>query len=302
MTDMKSYDYTIAGIGLRIAGDTASPVDAGITGFRPFATRLLGSPQLTVDAASRLADDWWRDGDTAGVRLLDRFDFEDRDCDCVLARDDESRWFGMFPRDGGRPMIVRRRYGEHIVRCNAAEEGRQPDPSLYRFALWTAFGIEAVLHGSIPIHSSTIVWHDRAVLFLGESGTGKSTHTHLWRETIEGSFLLNDDSPIIRADGTVFGSPWSGKTPCYRNEHYPIAAIVRLSQAPHNRIRRLSKIEALGALLPSCPPSFAYDEELQDAICATLSQLIPAVPVYHLECLPDADAARLSCKTVFGEL
>ena len=81
----------------------------------------------------------------------------------------------------------------------------------------------------------------------------------------------------------------------------PIAAIVRLSQAPHNRIRRLRPIEAIGALLPSAPPAFSHDERLQDDVCALLSRVIESVPVYHLECLPDADAARLSCQTIFGE-
>lgn len=292
----------IAGIGLRIAGDAASPVAAGISGFRPFASLLSGTPQLIVNAECRLEAGWRRSVGTEGWQLLDRFDFEDCDCDCMLACDGESRWFGMFPRDGGVPMIARRRYGDSIVECNAAADGRRPDVALYRFILWMIFGMEAVVNGAIPIHSSTIVWRDRAVLFLGESGTGKSTHTRLWRETIDGAFLLNDDSPVIRADGTAFGSPWSGKTPCYRNEHYPIAAVVRLSQARRNRMRRLGIIEALGALLPSCPPAFAYDEVLQDAVCAALSQLISTVPVYSLECLPDTDAALLSCKTVFGEL
>ncbi len=292
----------IAGIGLSIAGDTASPAAAGIAGFRPFAAKLSGAPQLVVNAACRLEKEWRRRSTAAGWRLVNRFDFEDCNCDCMLARDGESRWLGMFPRNGGVPIIARRRYGDRTVECNAAAEGRCPDAALYRFALWMIFGMEAVINGAIPIHSSTIVWRDRAVLFLGESGTGKSTHTRLWRETIDGAFLLNDDSPVIRADGTVFGSPWSGKTPCYRNERYPIAAVVRLSQAPHNRICRLDSLEALGAMLPSCPPAFAYDEELQDAVCATLSQLISTVPVYSLECLPDADAALLSCKTILGEL
>ena len=76
---------------------------------------------------------------------------------------------------------------------------------------------------------------------------------------------------------------------------------MRLSQAPHNRIRRLRPIEAIGALLPSAPPAFSRDEQLQDNVCTLLSQVIESVPVYHLECLPDADAARLSCQTVFGE-
>ena len=144
----------------------------------------------------------------------------------------------------------------------------------------------------------------RPVLFLGESGTGKSTHTRLWREHIPGAQLLNDDSPIVRVvEGvpTVFGSPWSGKTPCYRNESYPIAAFVRLAQAPHNRIARLPVVRAIGALLPSCPPAFAYDAQLQDNICDTLSQLIARVPVYQLECLPDADAARLSFETTIAD-
>ena len=156
----------------------------------------------------------------------------------------------------------------------------------------------------IAIHSSVIVHSGRAVLFLGESGTGKSTHTRLWREHISGAQLLNDDSPIVRVvEGvpTVFGSPWSGKTPCYRNESYPIAAFVRLAQAPHNRIARLPVVRAIGALLPSCPPAFAYDAQLQDNICDTLSQLIARVPVYQLECLPDADAARLSFETTIAD-
>lgn len=85
-----------------------------------------------------------------------------------------------------------------------------------RFGLWIMFGI-AISPEAIAIHSSTIECEGRAVLFLGESGTGKSTHTRLWQEHIPGARLLNDDSPIIRmyqGQATAFGSPWSGKTPC----------------------------------------------------------------------------------------
>ena len=53
---------------------------------------------------------------------------------------------------------------------------------------------------TLAIHSSCIVYRDKAVLFLGESGTGKSTHTRLWRENIPEAVLLNDDSPMIRVE------------------------------------------------------------------------------------------------------
>ena len=178
------------------------------------------------------------------------------------------------------------------------------DISLLRFGLWIMFGIAIVPLGAIAIHSSVLVKNEGAVLCLGESGTGKSTHTRLWREHIEGTTLLNDDSPIIRmVDGipTAFGSPWSGKTPCYRNLNYPIRGFIRLSQAPYNKIHRLPILQAIGALLPSCPPAFAFDDKLQDAICNTLSDMIAAVPVYHLECLPNAAAAELSYNTIFAK-
>ena len=178
-------------------------------------------------------------------------------------------------------------------------------PRLVRFALWIAYGVVTLPFQTVAIHTSVIQYKGRTVLFLGESGTGKSTHTRLWRENIKEAVLLNDDSPILRiVDGKpwMFGSPWSGKTPCYKNESYPLAACVRLSQAPYNKIHRLNIPQGYAAIHPSCPPDFAYDDKLYDCISDTLSEVLGQVPMYHLECLPDSDAARLSCKTVFGEL
>lgn len=177
------------------------------------------------------------------------------------------------------------------------------DGQLLRFACWIGFGLITLPYQTVAVHTSAIVYRNTAVLFLGESGTGKSTHTRLWREHIPGASLLNDDSPLLRivhGKPYLYGSPWSGKTPCYKNECYPVAACVRLSQAPHNRITRLPALQAYAALHPSCPPAFAYDDCLYEQICQILDPLLTQVPAYHLECLADAAAARLSCKTIFG--
>lgn len=234
-----------------------------------------------------------------GYRELDTFDFPDAVAVCRFGRDAQGHRFSMH-LDSGEVVTFTRTFGAAEVVSNITPAH---NPSLLRFGLWMMFGLAVNPFGSVAVHSSVIRTAAGAVLFLGESGTGKSTHTRLWREHIPGATLLNDDSPILRIkDGipTVYGSPWSGKTPCYKAASSPVRGIVRLSQAPHNRIRRLPAIAALGALLPSCPPAFAFDAELQDHICATLSALIAEIPVYHLECLPDAAAAELSCKTVFA--
>ncbi len=284
-------EYTIAGLRLSLPGTLINRHFGHA--LQPFASACPGTPDLTLDAGTEVTP-------LPDYRELHSFEFTDADADCRFGADADGYLLEMTPRDGSAPARFRMAYGATTAQSDITPEH---NPALFRFGAWTLFNIAALPHGAVAFHSSVIRYRGKGVLFLGESGTGKSTHTRLWREHIPGAELLNDDSPIIRAterEAIVFGSPWSGKTPCYRNESCPITAVVRLSQAPHNHIRRLRPIEAIGALLPSAPPAFARDERLSDDTCGLLSRLIAQVPVYHLECLPDAAAAQLSCDTVFN--
>lgn len=161
-----------------------------------------------------------------------------------------------------------------------------------------------VTFGGFMLHSSAIVAEgEGAALFMGVSGAGKSTHTRLWRETFDDVELLNDDLPIIRlmADGSrrVFGSPWSGKTPCWRNASAPLRAFVRIEKAPENEYRSLADVEALISILPGVSVITAC-RRLYDAVSRTLIAILPQVAVGHLRCLPDHDAARLSRRMAYN--
>ncbi len=292
-------DFLIAGFRLRIDGSDwieafghfGRALKVFETEFDPAAPAIL---KLHTDMAER--------PDFAAYKTLDEFDFPEVNADCRFAANEDGHLFTMTVKDSHTLWFHKQRDSADVT-CNFMEcLDIQEIGSLMRFGLWIAFGLAITPLQAIAIHSSTIRCRDGAVLFLGESGTGKSTHTRLWREHIPGAELLNDDSPIIRFDKdsvTVYGSPWSGKAPCYKQEGWPVRGMVRLSQAPHNRIHRLPVIQAIGALIPSCPPAFAFDNRLQDCICETLSRIIAHTPVYHLECLPDAAAARLSFETVY---
>lgn len=184
-------------------------------------------------------------------------------------------------------------------------QGIAPPGHILDHLLIFALSVAGLGRGILLIHASTVVYRGRAVMFLGESGTGKSTHSRMWLENIAGTSLLNDDAPAVRIapDGSVtaYGTPWSGKTPCYRAESYPLAALVRIRRAPCNRITAQDTLRALGAVLPSCLPTLQQDDATLDPLCEALSQLLSRTPVYILDCLPDADAARVSCGAVFGE-
>ncbi len=291
-------DYLIAGCRIRTAGRDSDLVALGLKAFRPFEVAYDPAAPTAAIIEMNLSPHI----DAEHVRELTRFDLEGwGGAECIFGRTDKDYVLHIVGPDGGELLFVYNRESNR-AQCNVSRD--VPDMSAVRFGLWFMTALATVGHNVTPVHSSAIVCNGRAVLFLGESGTGKSTHTRLWRENIAGAVLLNDDSPFIGfVDGraTAFGAPWSGKTPCYKQEHYPIAAIVRLSQAPHNAIRPLRSVHAIGALPPSLTPAFGYDDELQDRMLATLSKIISQVPVYHLECLPDAAAARLSYDTVFGK-
>ena len=171
------------------------------------------------------------------------------------------------------------------------------DARMLDFLLMMAFGFAAPRSGALLMHASVIGLGGKAMLFLGASGTGKSTHAALWLTHVAGATLVNDDNPVVSltADGgaTVSGSPWSGKTPCYRQLTMPVTAFVRLEQAPHNNLCRLGGAHAYAALLPSCA-DMPWDSALHDATCRLVARLASEVIVARLRCLPDADAARLS--------
>lgn len=150
--------------------------------------------------------------------------------------------------------------------------------------------------GTLEVHASVVVNDGKGYLFMAKSGTGKSTHSLMWHRAIPGTRLLNDDNPIVRAlpDGqvVVYGSPWSGKTPCYRNEQYSVGAFVRIVRADHNRLVPLSVFETY-ALLYSSSSGFKAQKSLGDALHETISECVTAVPGYNMECLPNEDAARV---------
>ena len=112
---------------------------------------------------------------------------------------------------------------------------------------------------------------------------------------------MNDDNPIVRLTpegiATVYGSPWSGKTPCYRNVEAPIGAFLQLKQAPYNKIRQQTVVESFASILPSCSV-MKWDDRNYVSTCDTVSSIMQRVPTYLLECLPDEAACRLSYETI----
>ena len=152
---------------------------------------------------------------------------------------------------------------------------------------------------TLEMHAAVVVRRGdeaKGYLFLGHSGTGKSTHARQWLAAFEDAWLLNDDNPILRVmdngEVRVYGSPWSGKTPCYKNESALVGGIVKLSQAPENKIQTISLPQAYAYMLSSAS-GLKMEQTMADNMFETIKHIITHIPCYHLACLPNEEAAKV---------
>lgn len=168
--------------------------------------------------------------------------------------------------------------------------------SILSWLLMVAFGQAMLKYNTVLFHASVIEKNGKGYAFLGKSGTGKSTHSRLWLKYIPDTKLLNDDNPAVRIMDNdtimIYGTPWSGKTPCYKNIGVLLEGLVRLRQAPENQWKKVSGKEALLSVLPSCT-AIRWNRNLFDQMLNSLEKIITNVNVGQLSCLPDQNAAYL---------
>lgn len=179
----------------------------------------------------------------------------------------------------------------------SSEESFKEQTKVYLSNLVGMFFRYGILHHEgLIIHSSTLKWNGKGIMFSAPSGTGKSTHVQLWQKYIgDQVIVLNDDTPAVRlVDGNpvVYGTPWAGSSNIHCNDSAPVAAIVILQQAPHNSIRLLSLQEAIVGLLPRTLLPYFY-EDLMNIAMNVFEKIVSSVPVYLLQCRPDQEAVEM---------
>lgn len=286
---LKNRVFEIAGFRLCISSSCGLDILDELDGFDVFEVEC----DEELDGLVLLQDH------LQGVDFNPSYSLEVEGGICSYGRVGNEHVFRLTPsRHDEEPLWVIYKNGD-VVRCSYTR-----NYVTLRFLLWVAFNFYALRQGIVAIHSSCVRYKGNAVLFLGESGTGKSTHSRLWCKNFVGARLLNDDSPLLRfKEGRlmVYGSPWSGKTSCYFNECYPVAAMVRLSQAPKNAMFSLGVLESIAALKPSMPPALSVDPYYGEKEMDMVTAIIQSVKVFRLECLPDIEAARLCRSTIFPQ-
>ena len=180
------------------------------------------------------------------------------------------------------------------------------DEYLETLAVYRKIAEQMLSYDTILFHGSVIAVEGEGYLFTAKSGTGKSTHARLWRETFGNrAVMVNDDKPLLRItkDGVIaYGTPWDGKHRLSSNTSVPLKGICILERAAKNHIIRLDSKEQLRGAYPmmvqqthksSHPASALKTMELID-------RLMEAVPIYRLSCNMESEAAKVAYEGMQG--
>ncbi len=287
---VESRNYNVAGFGFSIEGE--SDVLALLTNYDPFRVEHPIDPMLF-----RLVLGEVKPEPTMEHVFTDTSDDDMPRIEVYHVGRDWQIQLAMYKTS---PICAIMRVSEDFSQVRL-----QADPAVIKFAIDNAamliYAFSTADKGVLEMHASVTVKDGKGFLFLGKSGTGKSTHSRLWLETFPEAWLLNDDNPVLRLlpnnEVHVYGSPWSGKTPCYINREVPVGGIVKLTQAPANAIHTLSLPEAYAYMLASSS-GLKIVPAMMDALYNTIASVIQIIPVQGLECLPDTDAAKLCESTI----
>lgn len=176
------------------------------------------------------------------------------------------------------------------------------DEYLETLAVYRKICAKLLERETLLFHGSAIAVDGVAYLFSAKSGTGKSTHTALWRQVFnDRAVMINDDKPLLKltSDGVlVCGTPWNGKHGLGCNRMVPLKAICILERAENNTIAPVDAAEALPMLLQQ---SFRTGTPNGTVLLFDiLDKLTKRVQLYRLGCNMDPQAAIVAYEGMKG--
>ena len=198
-------------------------------------------------------------------------------------------------------------FQQHLLDQEAIEEGLKrrkfTDPFLERATSQRKTADFLLSRNTLLLHGSTVAVDGKAYLFTAPCGTGKSTHTRLWREVFgERAIMVNDDKPFLQiTDNGVFafGSPWSGKHGLATNISAPLQGVCSLRRGAENVITRAKRSDLIALLRHQAHQP--TDAALLRKTYELVDMLSQTIPLWEMQCNKESEAAQVAYRAMSGK-
>ena len=223
------------------------------------------------------------------IKIENRYDFTTKFCREYLSEDQHSK------------VDIVAKVTEEEFAAERSISDEFSDGYIENICLYRSICSQIPVFNRMLLHCAVLEYDGKGYAFLGRSGTGKSTHTKLWKKYLTTPKMINGDKPILEyvEDGFIaYGTPWRGKEAWGIRASAPLCGLCFLEQAKENSIRKLSPSEVSSRLfgqilLPESEDNVISTLELADKLIAT-------TPAYLLKCDISREAVALSFEAMTG--
>ena len=223
------------------------------------------------------------------VQIKNKYDFTAKFCSEYLSEDQSSA------------VDVIAEVTEEEFLAEKAQSQEFSDGYIENICLYRSLCSQIPVKNRMLLHCAVLEYNGKGYAFLGRSGTGKSTHTRLWKRYLSTPKMINGDKPILEYRENAFwahGTPWKGKEAWGMKASAPLCGLCFLEQAKENSIRKLSPSEVSALLFKQI-----LLPENEENVVATLDladKLIKTTPAYLLKCDISQEAVQLSFEQLTG--
>ena len=223
------------------------------------------------------------------VKIENRYDFTTKYCQEYLSADQVSK------------VDITASVTDEEFAAEKALSVEYSDGYIENICLYRSICRQIPLWNRMLLHGAVLEYDGKAYAFLGRSGTGKSTHTRLWKKHLGSPKMINGDKPILEYihDGFLaHGTPWRGKEAWGERTSAPLCGLCFLEQSKENSIRKLTPSETSSRLFGQI--LLPEDEESVISTLELTDKLIATVPSYLLQCDISREAVKLSFEKLTG--
>lgn len=268
-----SLSLSIAGLGIKLLG----PAEAFPKEFRPFEV-------VSCDTIHQ------------EIRLQPGFPSV-RQNGSLLIRNEELM---VLETEEGYTLLFPQ--AKHIVEIHLSKDGSKvlcyclpPYDEAFHYDIFHALRLTflylAQKKGMVALHSASLMYKDKAWLFSGHSGMGKSTHAALWQTYLNIPTINGDLNLLAFIDGTpvIHGIPWCGTSETFDTKTYELGGIILLKQAPSDYIKELTENEKI-LLVSQRLISPNWNEKLFTANISFVEKLVKNILTCGLYCTKEQSA------------
>lgn len=170
------------------------------------------------------------------------------------------------------------------------------DGYIESISMYRKICVQLPSYNCILMHSAVIKVNEKAFGFCAKSGTGKTTHTKLWKQLLGDEMsYVNGDKPLIRIIDNIpyaFGTPWNGKENYGANTFAKLHAIAFIERSLTNSITPLNKNEILPRIIHQI--LLPKDEKNLSLTFDTLNSILNKINIYLLKCNMELEAAKIA--------